>query len=151
MEIHLEIKAPFRVVYFSWLIPRETCLTQDKLQRRGFQLCSRCFLCGATGENNSYLLIHCPVIGQLWQLFLNMVVIRWSVPATSVALLKCWNQNDETVSQKIGGNSSLLACGGPFGRRGTIELLKTNIILWRKSRRIVYFCFIFGVKKANVE
>ncbi|KAG5582146.1 hypothetical protein H5410_052773 [Solanum commersonii] len=59
-----------------------------------------CFLCGAAGENNSHLFIHCPVTGQLWQLFLNMVGIRWSMPATSVDLLKCWNQNDGAVSQK---------------------------------------------------
>ena len=34
---------------------------------------------------------------------------------------------------KVGGNLSLLAYGGPFGTRGTIELLKKNIIMWRKS------------------
>ncbi|WMV46765.1 hypothetical protein MTR67_040150 [Solanum verrucosum] len=44
------MKAHFKVVCFSWLVTRNVCLTQDKLQIRGFQLCSRCFLCRAVGE-----------------------------------------------------------------------------------------------------
>ncbi|WMV26113.1 hypothetical protein MTR67_019498 [Solanum verrucosum] len=63
-----------------------------------------------------------------------MVGLRRSMPATSVDLLKCWNQNDGAVSQKNWRKLVLLAYGGPFGRRGTIELLKTNTILWGESR-----------------
>jgi len=93
-------KAPYKVLCFSWLVAREACLTQENLRRRGFHLCSRCCMCGAAGEDNSHLFLHCPITGQLWQLFLNLVGLRWSMPATSCELLKCWNYNGGAVRQK---------------------------------------------------
>ncbi|KAG5615862.1 hypothetical protein H5410_015686 [Solanum commersonii] len=72
MEVHLETKAP------------------DK---------GLCFFL-ASRENNSHLFLHCPITGQLWQLFLNLVGLRWSMPATNCDLLKCWNYNGGAVRQK---------------------------------------------------
>ncbi|WMV37870.1 hypothetical protein MTR67_031255 [Solanum verrucosum] len=94
------MKAPFKVVCFSWLVARNAYLTHDKLQRRGFQLCSRCFLCGAAGENNSHLFIHCPVTGQLWQLFLNMAETNWTMPEHTADLWSSWIRRGGSKSQK---------------------------------------------------
>ena len=44
------VKIPHKVACFSWLLAREVVLTQDTLTRRGFILCSRCFLCGKEAE-----------------------------------------------------------------------------------------------------
>lgn len=86
---------------FSWLVAREACLTQENLRRRGFHLCSRCYMCDAARESNSHLFLHCPITGQLWQRI-------WSMPATSCDLLKCWNYNGGSVRQKKWRNLSQL-------------------------------------------
>ncbi|WMV33213.1 hypothetical protein MTR67_026598 [Solanum verrucosum] len=100
MEVHWKTNAPYKVLYFSWLVARESCLTQENLRRRGFHLCSRCCMYGAARENNSHPFLHCPIIGQFWQLFLNLIRLRWSMLATSCDLLKCWNYNGGAVRQK---------------------------------------------------
>lgn len=53
------VKIPHKVACFSWLLAREVVLTQDTLMRRGFNLCSRCFLCGKEAETISHLFLHC--------------------------------------------------------------------------------------------
>lgn len=95
-----KVKAPFKVVCFSWLVARKACLTQENLRRRGFQLCSRCLLCGSAIETNSHLFLHCPFTDKLWQLFLNIAGLKWSMPANTCELLKCWNYNGDIVKQK---------------------------------------------------
>lgn len=59
------VKAPIMVVCFSWLVARDSCLTQENLKRRGLQLCSRCLMCKANRESNSHLFMHCPISVQL--------------------------------------------------------------------------------------
>ena len=36
-------KKPGKVRCFAWLVARRACLTHEKLQRRGFEIASRCF------------------------------------------------------------------------------------------------------------
>ena len=36
-------KIPCKVNCFTWLLTKETVLTHDNLNKRGFHLCSRCF------------------------------------------------------------------------------------------------------------
>lgn len=38
-------KVPLKVSCFVWLVCRKACLTHEVLQRRGRQICSRCFMC----------------------------------------------------------------------------------------------------------
>lgn len=79
---------------------REACLTQENLKRRGFQLCPRCLLCGRALETNSHLFLHFPITRQSWQLFLNIVGLTWAMLATTVDLLKSWNNNRGSLRQK---------------------------------------------------
>lgn len=101
MEEYMDSQSSnFKVACFSWLVAREVRVTQENLKRRGFQLCSRCLLCGRNLETNSHLFLHCPITRQLWQLFLNIVGPRWTMPATIEELLECCNNNGGLFRQK---------------------------------------------------
>lgn len=63
-------KVPTKVVSFPWLVACQRSLPYSR--KLGFQLCSRCILCGKALESNSHLFIHCPLTTQLWILFLNL-------------------------------------------------------------------------------
>lgn len=73
-----------------WLVARKACLTDEKLKRRGYQLPSRCYLCGKEAEHNSHLFLHCIVTSQLWHIFLNIVRMNWVMPKDTTDLLRCW-------------------------------------------------------------
>ena len=68
-----KVNAPTKVLCFVWLVARKACLTNEKLKRRGYQLTSRCYLCGREAEDNSHLFLHCIVTSQLWHMFLSIV------------------------------------------------------------------------------
>lgn len=86
-----KVKAPFKVVCFTWLVVWKACLTHDKLQRRCFHLSSRCFLCQQEAETNGHLFLHCPITRQLWQLFAALAQIVWVMPQSTLDLKCSWN------------------------------------------------------------
>ncbi|KAK4346065.1 hypothetical protein RND71_036241 [Anisodus tanguticus] len=62
-----KIKAPVKATcfgwlaartYFGWLAARDACLIQNKLQRRNFPLCTRCYFC-KNEETVEHLFLHC--------------------------------------------------------------------------------------------
>lgn len=67
-----KVKIPYKVACFTWLLARKAVLTQDILIRRGFHLCSKCYLCGEEAETISHLFLHCRIIEQLWRIFINL-------------------------------------------------------------------------------
>ena len=58
---------PLKVSFFAWEVWWEKILTTEHLKKRGFQLASRCPLCGKAEENLNQLLIHCPSVWSLWE------------------------------------------------------------------------------------
>ncbi|KAI9191000.1 hypothetical protein LWI28_001990 [Acer negundo] len=42
-------------------------LTEDHLSRSGFQLASRCSICGVSSESTDHLFLHCPLVVALWE------------------------------------------------------------------------------------
>ena len=44
-------KVPTKVAFFAWEVTWEKILTLDRLQKRGWQLPNRCYLCGCEKEN----------------------------------------------------------------------------------------------------
>ena len=55
-------KVPTKVAFFAWEATWEKVLTLDRLQRRGWHLPNRCFLCGCEEENVNHILLHCIVV-----------------------------------------------------------------------------------------
>ncbi|RVW16378.1 hypothetical protein CK203_067822 [Vitis vinifera] len=55
-------RVPTKVSFFAWEAAWGKILTLDKLQRRGWQLPNRCYLCGCEEENANHILLHCTVV-----------------------------------------------------------------------------------------
>jgi len=85
-----KIKIPLKVSCFSWLVIRKACLTHERLQRRGIQICSRCYMCDKEAEINSHLFLHCKTAVNLWHMFLCILGVSWVMPETSLDMLKHW-------------------------------------------------------------
>ena len=58
-------KAPTKAAFFAWEAAWGKILILDRLQKRGWQLPNRCFLCGCEEENVNHILLHCIVVRAL--------------------------------------------------------------------------------------
>ena len=65
-------------------------LTLDSLQRRGFQLPNRCFLCECEEESVNHILIYCTVVRALWDIVFGLVDVKWVFPGTVKEVLASW-------------------------------------------------------------
>ncbi|WMV37643.1 hypothetical protein MTR67_031028 [Solanum verrucosum] len=84
------IKVPHKVACFTWLLVNEAILTQDNVAKRGISLCNRCSLCGKANETVRHVFLHCNFTDQLWQIFLNLRGISWSMPSKINETLFSW-------------------------------------------------------------
>ncbi|WMV24991.1 hypothetical protein MTR67_018376 [Solanum verrucosum] len=64
------------------------------------ELCSRCFFCEIETETTNHLFLHCRVTQKLWQVFLNLRGISWSMPRHTSDFLACWNREGNTSCHK---------------------------------------------------
>lgn len=85
-----KIKIPLKVACFTWLIIRRACLTHEVLQRRGIQICSRCYMCGQEAEVNARLFLHCKIATDLWNMFICILEVNWTMPRTTFEALTHW-------------------------------------------------------------
>ena len=49
----------------------------DRLQKRGWALANRCFLCQKCGESIDHLLLHCERTREVWTLLLSFFGVSW--------------------------------------------------------------------------
>ena len=59
---------------------------------RGISLCNRCSLCGKDTETVKHLFLHSNFTAQLWQIFLNVRGISWSMPSKIDETLFSWEE-----------------------------------------------------------
>ena len=50
-------------------------------------------MCKSTGESVDHLLLHCPIVYELWSMVFALFGIHWAMPKTAVELLACWQGN----------------------------------------------------------
>ncbi|WKA09925.1 hypothetical protein VitviT2T_027534 [Vitis vinifera] len=81
---------PTKIMFFTWEATWGKILTLDRLQKRGWQLPNRCFLCACDAESVDHLLIHCTVARELWDLVLGLVGVKWVFPKTVKEVLYSW-------------------------------------------------------------
>lgn len=83
-------KAPVKASCFGWLAARDACLSQNKLQRRGFPWCSRCYFCKNEEETVEHLFLHCSFLRQCWEVFLSIVGVSLVIHHKISRLLLVW-------------------------------------------------------------
>ena len=83
-------KVPTKVSFFAWEASWGKILTLDKLQRRGWQLPNRCFLCGCEEESANHIMLHCTVVKILWEIALAIFGVQWVFPESVIEVLLSW-------------------------------------------------------------
>ena len=83
-------KCPPKVACFTWLVCKRACLTHEALQKRGWQICSRCALCEHDADVNAHLFMHCKAAMSLWNMFLCLLGVNWVMLKTTLELLSRW-------------------------------------------------------------
>ena len=78
------------MLFFAWEASWGKVLTLDSLQRRGFQLPNRCFLCECEEESVNHILIYCTVVRALWDIVFGLVDVKWVFPGTVKEVLASW-------------------------------------------------------------
>ena len=81
---------PTKATFFAWEAAWGKVLTLDKLQRRGWHLPNRCYLCVRDEESAHHILLQCPVISHFWDLFFSSVGFSWVFPKTVKDALLNW-------------------------------------------------------------
>ena len=92
-KLHLEMKDLFHLlkVFFAWEVWWGKVLTMEQLRKRGFQMASRCPLCGRAKENLDHLLLHCHSIWSLWGGIISIPSLSWACPCSAKELLEGWS------------------------------------------------------------
>ena len=83
-------RVPTKVSFFAWEAAWGKILTLDKLQRRGWQLPNRCYLCGCEEENANHILLHCTVVKTIWEITLVIFGVQWVFPESVIEVLLSW-------------------------------------------------------------
>ncbi|RVX01776.1 Mediator of RNA polymerase II transcription subunit 31 [Vitis vinifera] len=66
-------------------------LTLDQLQKRGWPLANRCYLCKRHEESIDLILLHCAKARTLWTLLCSLFGMQWVLPATVKVTLLGWD------------------------------------------------------------
>ena len=66
-----------RVVFFVWEATWRKVLTLDHIQRRGWSLANRCFLCLKEEESVDHVLFHCDRTRVLRHLLFSLFGVSW--------------------------------------------------------------------------
>ena len=82
---------PPRVSFFTWCVSHSKILSIENLQKRGWFLTNRCYLCMKNLETVDHLLIHCEFTRFCWDTFLLKFGIAIAAPGTCLELLKSWS------------------------------------------------------------
>ena len=82
-----------KVSFFGWAATWGEALTLDQLQKRGWPLANRCYLCQMREESIDHTLLHCGKTRTLWALFFSLFRVQWVQPATVKETLLSWNRS----------------------------------------------------------
>ena len=79
------------MIFFGWEATWGKTLTLHQLQKRGWALANRCYLCQRHEESIDHILLHCEKARTLWALLYSMFRVQWVLPTTIKETLLRWN------------------------------------------------------------
>ena len=115
---------PPKVSFFAWEATWGKALTLNQLQRRGWSLAYRCFLCQGHEESIDHILLHCGKTKVLWELLFSLFTVYWVMQSTRETLIG-WHGNIFMPFLEI------------FGKREIEDLLR----IWSFLPNSWNFCF----------
>ena len=102
LELDSSVCFPMKIIWNSWVHPKISffawdaswgkALTLDQIQKRGWALANRCFLCQAHEKSIDHLLLHCEKTREVWKLFFTLFGVFWVFPSSVRETLLGWNK-----------------------------------------------------------
>lgn len=74
--------APRKVKFFAWLALQDRIWTADRLDKRGWQNCGHCSLCGREQETGAHLFFKCRFTNRLWRLVIDKLSLDHMDPSS---------------------------------------------------------------------
>ncbi|WJZ99896.1 hypothetical protein VitviT2T_018303 [Vitis vinifera] len=115
-----------KISFFAWEATWGKALTLDLVQKRGWALANRCFMCLEKEENINHLLFHCSRTRALWDLLFTLFGVSWVMPFSVRDTLLSWNGYFLGKNRRKVWELPLFTFFGRFGRRGIDSLSRMN-------------------------
>ncbi|RVW43982.1 DEAD-box ATP-dependent RNA helicase 17 [Vitis vinifera] len=129
-----------RVSFFGWEATWGKALTLDQLQRRGWALANRCYLCQRHEESIDHILLHCEKVRTLWVLLYSMFGVQWVLPATVKETLSGWNGSFVGKKRKgVWKASPLCLFWTVWKTRNKVAFEEEELSIQRLKASFVYF------------
>ncbi|RVX20623.1 putative ribonuclease H protein [Vitis vinifera] len=80
-----------KISFFAWEATWGKALTLDLVQKRGWALANRCFMCLEKEETINHFLLHCSRTRALWDLLFALFGVSWVLPFSVRETLLSWN------------------------------------------------------------
>ena len=90
-----------KLSFFAWEASWGRVLTLDLLQKRGWVMTNRCFLCHKSEESIDHLLIHCEKTREVWMVFLSFFGVSWVFPLSVKETLLGWRGSFVGKKRKV--------------------------------------------------
>ncbi|RVW55047.1 hypothetical protein CK203_067034 [Vitis vinifera] len=132
-----------RVSFFGWEATWGKTLTLDQLQRRGWALANRCYVCQRHEESIDHILLHCDKTRTLWVLLFSMFRVQWVLPATVKETLSGWNGSFVGKKRKgVWKASPLCLFWTVWKTRNKVAFEEEELSIQRLKASFVYFLWL---------
>ena len=129
-----------RVSFFGWEATWGKALTFDQLQKRGWPLANRCYLCQRHEESIDHILLHCAKARTLWMLLFSLFGVQWVLPATVKATLLGWDGSFVGEKRKgVWRASPLCLFWTVWKARNKVAFEEEELSIQRLKNSFVYF------------
>ncbi|RVW83722.1 Calcium-transporting ATPase 9, plasma membrane-type [Vitis vinifera] len=139
---------PSKLAFFAWEATWGRILTIDRLQKRGWQILNRCYLCGSDEENVSHLLIHCTVASVLWGMALSMFGAQWVFPETVKEVRMITGDNLQTA-KAIALECGILPSEADATEPNIIEGRAFRVLSEREREQVAKKILVMGRSSPN--
>ena len=130
---------PSKVSFFSWEVAWGKVLTLDKLQRRGWHLPNRCFLCGCAEETIHHILLHWSVVRPLWNIILSLVGVSWVFPKEVKDMLLSWKGPFVGKRRRLAWNSVPLCIFWIVWKEGNCIAFRNGTLTAQRLKHSLFF------------
>ena len=107
-----------KISFFVWEATWGKALTLDLIQKRGWALANKCFMCLEKEETIDHLLLHCTKTRVLWDLLFYLFEVSWVPPSSIRETLLSWHGSFVGKKRKkVWSSSSLHFLDGLEGEK----------------------------------